>query len=116
MHFQSLVVTSLRRTAYFDLAIVSAALLGVVGEADSPPIFFFTRPMARLASAHRCLVLQGVSKHLGYLLSLDSQTCPIWKVTRGIHSDFEGTLSLLMFPTFLEEAPKWSLNFLFVPA
>ena len=30
-----------------------------------------------------CLVLQGVFQHLGYLLALASQTCQIWKISRG---------------------------------
>ena len=46
---------------------------------------------------------------------MDSQPCFIWIVTWGINSDLEGPLSLLMPPTFLEEALKWSENFLVVP-
>ena len=41
MHFQSLVVTSLRRTAYFDLAFASAYLLGVVTGEAYPPVKFY---------------------------------------------------------------------------
>ena len=60
----------------------------------------FTRPLARLASVLCCLFLQGVSQHLLYLVLMASQSCMIWTVAQGIHSDLEGTLFLLMFPTF----------------
>ena len=76
----------------------------------------FTRPLARLASALCYLVLQGESQHLGYLLLMASRPFPIWKVTWGIRSDLEGLVSLLMFRKISEEAPKWSANFLAVPA
>ena len=41
MHFQSLVVTLLKRTASFDITLASVALLGVVGESSYPPIKFY---------------------------------------------------------------------------
>ena len=41
-------------------------------------------------SAHCYLFLQGVSHHLRYFLSLDSQPCLIWTFNRGIRSDLEG--------------------------
>ena len=69
--------------------------------------------MARLSYAHWCLVLQGVSKHVGYLLLLASQLCLMWTLALWIRSDLEIPLeAFLMSPTFSEEAPKWSENVL----
>ena len=63
---------------------------GLFGKAASPPVNIFTPPLVWLSSALCCLVLQGVSQHFGYLLSLASQPCPIWKITWRICSDIEG--------------------------
>ena len=60
----------------------------------------FTHPLARLEYNHWCLVLQGVYQHLGYLISLDSQPCPIWTVTWGIRSDLEGHFLFWCFRHF----------------
>ena len=46
---------------------------------------------------------------------MDSHLRLIWTFTWGIRSDLEGLLSLMMFPMFSEEAPKWSVNSLVVP-
>ena len=52
----------------------------------------FTRALARLVSDHWCLVLQGVSQHLGYFISLDSHPYPIWTLAWWIRSNLEGPL------------------------
>ena len=81
MHFQSPVVTFLGRNASFDLALDSAALLGVGGEAASPPIYFIPTLWRSWLLPIGFLFLQGEFQHLGYLPALDSQPFPIWKVT-----------------------------------
>ena len=52
VHFQSPVVTSLGRTALFGLALVSAALLGVVWRCGFSSRKVYTHPLVRLVSAH----------------------------------------------------------------
>ena len=42
------------------------------------------------------LVLQGVVQYLGYLLSVASQSCPIWKVSLGPCSVLEGSIQLFI--------------------
>ena len=73
---------------------------------------FYTRLLARLAYSHYCLFLQGVSQHLGRLILMASQPCPIWTLTWVLRSVLEGPLNFLMSPAFLEGVPKWSENFL----
>ena len=90
MNFQSLVVTLLGRTAYFDPALASAALLGVVWRGRFYSRKFYSFPLERLIYSHWCLVLQGLSKHLGYFLLLDYQLCPIWTFNWGVHSNIDG--------------------------
>ena len=56
------------------LALVRAALLGFGSAAAYPHISVNLMCPSWLASAlWRCLVLQGIFQHLGYLLALDSQ-------------------------------------------
>ena len=113
MHFQSPVVTSLRRTALFGLALASAALIGVGRQGSFSFHKLYTHPLERLTSAHCCLVLQGISQHLGYLLSLD------FSAVSGLVSYLRDPLrswwsfSHSMFPKFSEGVPKWSAIFLY---
>ena len=68
--------------------------------------------MARSDSVHYFLFLQGVSQHLGCLLFLDSQSCPIWISAWGVCAwgSFWGWISIIFshtkdaevsFPPFL---------------
>ena len=120
LHFISLAGASLIWSALFDIALVSAALLGdgwwvrdpphkvyppSGGAGFSPGIFSFTR----------CVV-----RHLGYFISMSSKLCPIWEpleselflhtrclvVTR---SSIEGyPFDCTVFLTFSEGYLKWS--------
>ena len=90
VHFQSPVVPLLGRTACFDLALARAAFNGVVQRGGFSYHKVFNRHLERLAYAHWCLVLQGWSQHLGYLLSLSSHPCLILAITLGICSYREG--------------------------
>ena len=72
---------------------------GSVGEAAPPPFCVLPR-LARLASDHYYLFLQGVSQHLGYLIFLDYQPCLIWTFTRGIRSNLGGLFLFGCFQRF----------------
>ena len=54
------------------------------------------------------LFFKGVSQHLGWLILLASQACPIWIFTWGIRS--WGSFWVSMYLTSLEGVPKWSEN------
>ena len=69
--------------------IASAALLGVVGKADSPPVEFLPAPWRGWLLPIGFLIFQDVLQHLGYFLVMASQICLICKITRGIRSDIE---------------------------
>ena len=102
---------SIGRYAYFDLALASAALPGLVARRMLLPFVSCQDWHGRL-SAHYGLVLEGVFHHLGYLLSLDFQPFLICKFTRGICSDLEGPFLFGCLGRFSEESPEWSANFL----
>ena len=78
----------LGRSASFDLALASAALLGVVARRMLIPFVSCQDYHGRI-SEHYGLVLQSVFCHLGYLPSLASQPCLIWIITSGIRFDLE---------------------------
>ena len=61
------------------LALVSADLLRVGSEVDSPPIVYLMCPSRLASELNGFLYFYKVySKHLGYLLALFSRECPIW--------------------------------------
>ena len=107
--FLSTANTSLGRSVYLPLRLSAQILLGLVVEADSPPICFLLR-LKRSASAHYCFVLKGVSQHLEYMLLLASQSCLIWTIDWGFHSVLEGPFRFWISPAFSEGVPKWSGN------
>ena len=78
--FLSTIDASLGRSAYFIFRLSAWPFLGSVNKVDPPPVYLLPR-LARSASSHSCFFLQGVSQHLGYLLFMDSQPCPIWTIT-----------------------------------
>ena len=64
--FLSTVNASLGQSTFIIVCLSARTFLGLVGEADPPPICILPI-LARSASAHHCLFLQGVSQHLGLL-------------------------------------------------
>ena len=84
MNFSLLVNTSLGGLHIY-LALFSAALLGLIGKADSPLIMF--TPVF-WSVWHLLIEFFGFTRfivhQLRYLLSLASQPCPIWTVSWGI--------------------------------
>ena len=71
----------LGRTALFGLALASAALLGVVGEAASPLVKFPAMTSTVGICPNWFIYSNKLFQHLGYLLALDYQPCPIWTFT-----------------------------------
>ena len=102
MHFQSPVVTSLGRTASFDLALTSAALLWVVGEAAFPPIKFYP-PYGAVG-----ICPLGLFCFTGCIANTLTfgETLRISLRSWGFHFRF---FNVLHFP---EEAPKFTVSFL----
>ena len=86
--YLSTVDVSLVRSEYFFLCLSARPFLGLFGKVDAPPVFFLPR-LAWSASTHYCFVLQGVYQHLGYLLALAFQPCPIWTIAWGVRSILE---------------------------
>ena len=80
----------LGRSVSFDIVLASAALLRLVARRMLLPFVSWPDWNGRI-SAHYSLVLQDVFRHLGYLLLLASQPCPIWTFTWGIRPDLEVT-------------------------
>ena len=67
-------------------------------------------------SAHYSLVLQSVFHHLGYLLSLYSQSCPIWTVTQGVCSHIDGSFLFWCIQRFLRGLWSGKQNFFIATA
>ena len=65
MHFQSPVVTSVGWTESFDLALASAAVLGVLGEAASSTVKFLPALCRGRHLSIRVFFYKVYSKHLG---------------------------------------------------
>ena len=74
-----MIVTSLRRTAYFDLALAIADLLGVGGKEYAPPVSFLPR-LARsdlsplLFSFTRCISPPWIFDFNGFSAESDMET------------------------------------------
>ena len=71
-------------------------------------LFFSCQDWNGRISTHYCLFLQGVFKHPGCLLSLDSQPCPIWTLTWGSAPFLRVLLIFLVSPAFFEGVLKLS--------
>ena len=78
----SIHIRCVARTVYnYYRLLVSTTLLGVSWRGGSSSRKVYPRLLERLASAKYCLFLQGVSKQIEFLLSLDSQPRAIWTLT-----------------------------------
>ena len=88
VHFKSPVVTSLGRTASFDVALASAALLGGFGEAASPSVKFLP---ALWSGWHLPFVVYFYKVHLN---TLDICFCWLLSRVRSGHS-LEGSALIL---------------------
>ena len=104
------------RTVFiFYFSLVRAALLGAARQGAPPPVSFLPR-LTQSDSVHYFFVLQGVSQHLGYLLALTSQPCPIWTITWRIRSVLEGPFEALCFGPFRRGSQSGQRLFITVPA
>ena len=97
--FLSMVSASLGGFAYIILCLLAQPFLGLVGEADYPPVGFLPK-LAWLDSTH-FFKKQCVSQQLGYFIALASQPCPIWTFPWGIRSVLEGIFIFTISLKFL---------------
>ena len=81
------------RTVYiFILRLSPQSFSGLVGEAASPTIFLLPHSGTAIICPLGCCLLLGLFQHLGYLIVIDSQLCPIWTYSWGIRSVLEVSL------------------------
>ena len=112
--FLSTVDTSLRRSTFIIVCLLAQPFSGLVGEV-APTLFCLLTRLAQSDFSHYCLFLQDASQHLGCLIFLASQPCPIWIFTWGLRSVDEVPLNFLMSLVFLEGVLKLSENFQLFP-
>ena len=90
----------------FFLALAIASLVGLVGEADYPPICLHS-PLAHQDLALRFYFTRCEVRHLGYFISLDYHMCTFRTTSLGVCSVLAGPFFFNVLK-FLEGSPKWS--------
>ena len=97
--FFSTVNSSIWRYKFIIFRLSARPFSGSSGKA-APPLVGFLPRLVQSDYTYYYLFLQGVSQHLGYLISLVSQPFPIWTFIRGIRSNIEGPFLLGCFRRF----------------
>ena len=81
---------------YFILHVPARPFSGLFGKADPPPINLTTFWCGWICTLGVFSFKRWVVRHLGYLIFLASQMCPIWKISWDIRFILEGPILALL--------------------